>query len=87
MLACPSANGLQERIFSACTWFDNPLRQSLTDKRFEMAVLLAVNESLLQCNVPSEEEARKIVARVIAKFDLSIVFDDSPEAEEIIIED
>jgi len=81
VLACPSANGLQECIFSACTWFDNPLRQSLSDKRFEMAVLLAVNEALLKCNVPTEEEAKEIVARAVAKYDSSLVLDFGAESE------
>ena len=71
---CHCSNGLQERIFSACTWFDNPLRQRLQNKRFEMSVILVVNESLLKCKVPSDDEAKQIVERVIAKFDNSIDF-------------
>ena len=90
VLACPSSNGLQERIFSACTWFDNPLRQRLHNKRFEMSVILAVNESLLKCKVPSDDEAKQIVERVIAKFNNSIDFDAEldlgldPDAEDFV---
>ena len=40
-----------------------------------MSVILAVNESLLKCKVPSNDEAKQIVERVIAKFDNSIDFD------------
>ena len=58
----------QERTFSTCTFFDDPLRQSLKDARFEMAVLLAVNEELLSGEVTSEDEAKKIVEKVVAKF-------------------
>ena len=74
-----SHNGFQERIRSACTWFDSPLRQSLKDKRFEMAVLLAVNESLLACEVPSDEKAKEMVEKVIANFEKDIVFDASAD--------
>ena len=66
IIALPSSNGFQERIFSACTWFDNPLRQSLKSTRFEMAVLLAVNESLLCNKVPSEDELEEIVRNVVS---------------------
>ena len=66
IIALPSFNGFQERIFSACTWFDNPLRQSLKSTRFEMAVLLAVNESLLCNKVPSEDELEEIVKNVVS---------------------
>ena len=65
IIALPSSNGFQERIFSACTWFDNPLRQSLKSTRFEMAVLLAVNKSLLCCKVFSEEKFEEITKNVI----------------------
>lgn len=68
IIALPSHNGFQERIFSTCTWFDDPLRQSLGHARFEMAVLLAVNTNLIQCEVPSEEKVREIVKKVVQKF-------------------
>ena len=71
VIAQPASNDFQERIFSACTWFDNPLRQSLQDERFEMAVLLAVNESFLDMTVPSDARAREIVASVLATFERS----------------
>ena len=69
MIALPSNNGFQERIFSACTHFDNPIRQRLKESRFEMAVLLAVNESLLECEIPSDEKAQEIVEKVIKRFE------------------
>ena len=33
-----------------------------------MAVLLAVNTNLIQCEVPSEEKVREIVKKVVQKF-------------------
>ena len=76
-----------------CTWFDNPLLQKLQNKRFEMSVILAINESLLKCKVPSNDEAKTIVKRVIAKFDNSIDFDAKldlgldPDAEDFVFEE
>ena len=55
-----------------------------------MSVILAVNESLLKCKVPSDDEAKQIVERVIAKFDNSIDFDADldlgldPDAEDFV---
>ena len=46
ILALPASNAFLERIFSACTWFDDPVRQSLGDQRFEKSILLAVNKDL-----------------------------------------
>ena len=69
MIALPSNNGFQERIFSACTHFDNPIRQRLKESRFEMAVLLAVNESILKCEIPTNEKAQEIVEKVIKRFE------------------
>ena len=34
-------------VFSACKYFDNTLRQNLKDERYEMKVLMAVNEHLM----------------------------------------
>ena len=68
MIALPSSNAFQERIFSACTHFDNPIRQRLKESRFEMAVLLAVNESLLECKIPTNEKAQEMVEKVIKRF-------------------
>jgi len=45
VFSIPAANGHQERTFSACTNFDDVLRQRLKEERFEMSVLLAVNKS------------------------------------------
>ena len=67
IIALPTHNGFQERTFSICTWFDSPIRQRLKGSRFEMAVLLAVNESLLSCEVPSEDKAKEIVKNAIQK--------------------
>ena len=65
IIAFPTHNGFQERTFSICTWFDSPIRQRLKGSRFEMAVLLAVNEGILSCEIPSEDEAKKIVEKVV----------------------
>ena len=76
IIALPAANSFQERIFSACTHFNDPLRQSLKEARFEMAVLLSVNESLLSGTVPTEEEAKEIVKDVVAKFETDSELED-----------
>ena len=34
-------------VFSACKYFDNTLRQNLKDERYEMKVLMAVNDHLM----------------------------------------
>ena len=47
IISIPSSNGYQERVFSACTYFDSILRQNLKDERFERKVLMAVNEHLM----------------------------------------
>ena len=67
VIALPTHNGYQERTFSICTWFNSPIRQRLEGSRFEMAVLLAVNEALLSCDVPTEDEAKEIVKEVVQK--------------------
>ena len=41
-----------------------------------MAVLIAVNESILSCEVPSRGKAKEIVKQVIAKYkEMSVDFD------------
>ena len=85
IVALLPSNSFQEPIFSACTWFDNPLRQRQKDGQFEMAVLLAVNEALLSCKIPSEEEAREIVERVIVTFSSSsLESDKEKEADSLL---
>ena len=69
IIALPPSNAFLERIFSACTWFDDPLRQKLQDKRFEMAVLIAVNDKLLNGVVPSEKSVEEIVESVLTLLD------------------
>ena len=68
ILSLPPSNMFLERIFSTCTWFDSHLRQSLADERFEMAVLIAVNDALISGVVPTEDEAKETVENVIATF-------------------
>ena len=67
IIALPTHNGFQERTFSICTWFDSPICQRLKGSRFEMAVLLAVNEGILSCDIPTEDKAKEIVKRVVQK--------------------
>ena len=43
ILALPASNAFQERVFSACTWHDDPLNQSLHNVRFERKFLLGLN--------------------------------------------
>lgn len=71
ILPLPASNAFLERIFSTCTRFDDPLRNALRAKRFEIAVLLAVNEALLDDSgaVPTDDEAQNIVDKVISMFD------------------
>jgi hypothetical protein len=38
-LGLPASNAFQERIFSACTWHDDPLNQRLQTDRFEKKVI------------------------------------------------
>ena len=45
-IAIPPSNGHQKRVFSSYTWFDNPLQQSQKDEKYEMKVLMCVNDSL-----------------------------------------
>lgn len=45
-ISIPPSNGFQERVFSACTYFDGAIQQNLKDERYEMKVLLSVNERL-----------------------------------------
>lgn len=72
ILSVPSANDFQERVFSTCTWFDDPLRQRMKYERYEMSVLLAVNEELLRCKVPSDDETEEIVENVLSMFEESL---------------
>lgn len=65
-LAIPTHNAFLERIFSVCTWFDDPIRQRLKFPKFEMSVLLAVNETFLSNEVPTEDEAKEIVKKAIS---------------------
>ena len=62
--AMPPSNAYMERIFSTCTWFDNPLRQRLNDEKFEMAVIIVVNECILNEKEPSDERKMEIVEMV-----------------------
>ena len=47
IILIPSSNAYQERVFSARTYFDNTLRLNLKDERYEMKVLMAVNDHLM----------------------------------------
>ena len=79
LVSLPNSNAFQERTFSTCTYFDDPLRQRLKRERFEMAVLLAVNEALLKTEVPSEADAKQIVSKVLATFEKSPLVLDATE--------
>ena len=46
-ISIPPSNGYQERVFSACTYFDRNIQQRLKDEKYELKVLLAVNERLV----------------------------------------
>ena len=52
-------------MFSACTWFDDPLRQRLKDDCFEKAVLVAVNECLISGVSATKERVKAIVEKVV----------------------
>ena len=68
-IALPNSNSFQERIFSLYTWFDNPLRQSLKETRFEMAVLLAVNDAFICTETPTDAETVEIMKTIVATFE------------------
>ncbi len=86
VIAVPSSNDFQERTFSACTFFDDVLRQRLKEGRFEMAVLLAKNESLLNKTEIDDDRAKDIirsVMEVMEGLDLGIDL----ESEALVCED
>ena len=69
MVHCLPRIASRNAIFSACTWFEDPLRQLLKEDDFEMAVLLSVNKALFCVEVPSEDDAEKIIVEsVVTKF-------------------
>ena len=64
VIALPPSNAFVECIFSACTWFDDPLHQRLRPKRFKMAIFLDVNEILLLSEeIPTEDEVKQVVEK------------------------
>ncbi|OQR81103.1 hypothetical protein ACHHYP_16757 [Achlya hypogyna] len=46
--ACPDSNGLQERVFYLRKILDSPLRQNISNKKFEMLLLLSFNKKFVQ---------------------------------------
>ena len=52
-----------------------------------MAVLLAVNEALLSCKIPSEEEAKEILERVVAAFSSSSLESDKGREVDSLLEE
>ena len=69
IIALSPSNAFLERIFSACSWFDDPLRQRLKDDHFEKAVLIAVNESLISGVSTTKEKVKGIVETVVLQSD------------------
>ena len=69
IIALPPSNAFLERIFSACSWCDDPLLQRLKDDRFEKAVLIAVNESLISGVSTTKEKVKGIVETVVLQSD------------------
>lgn len=47
VLSKPTHNGFQERVFSRGTYFDNKLRQRISEKSFEMQVLNSLNSDIV----------------------------------------
>ena len=41
------SSGFQERVFSACTYFDCNIQPRQKDKKYEMKVLLSLNKRLV----------------------------------------
>ena len=68
-IALPPSDAFLERIFSACTWFTGPLRQRLKDNRFEKAVFIAVNESLISGVSTTKEKVKGIIETVVLQPD------------------
>ena len=95
LIAIPSPNGILERIFSSCTWFNDSLRWSLKPKRFEMAILESINKVILDesDDAPTNEKVKEIVAKVIDIFEDDIDFDAAIDlslytnAENFIVDD
>ena len=52
-------------MLSACTWFDDPVRQRLRDNRFEKAVLVAVDECLISGVSATKERVKAIVEKAV----------------------
>ena len=80
ILARPSSNACQERIFSSCTYFDAKLRNRLGPQRFEMAVLLlTVNrvwmEETLKAEPLSKEDVDEAAEEVLKFFGIDNVDD------------
>ena len=77
VLARPSSNAYQERIFSSCTYFDAKLRNRLGPQRFEMAVLLTVNcvwmEEMLKAEPLSKEDVDEAAEEVLKFFGIGNV--------------
>ena len=67
IIALPRSNAFLERIFSACSWCDDPLRQRLKDDCFEKAILIAVNESLISGVSTTQETVKAIVETVVVQ--------------------
>jgi hypothetical protein len=81
ILSLPASNGHQDRTFSTCTHFNDKLRQRLRDDRFEMSVLIAANKSMTSIKVPTETEAKAIIAEAVKKVEASAVIDVCEEQE------
>ncbi len=90
IIAEPASNDFQERTFSACTNFDDSLRQRLKEGRFEMAVLLAVNETLLkEAGEVDEGKVKEIINSVMKTFDFDAARDlgIDMDSENLVVED
>jgi hypothetical protein len=79
ILSLPASNGHQERTFSTCTHFNDKLCQRL--RRFEMSVIIAANKSMTSIKVPTETEAKAIIAEAVKKVEASAVIDVCEEQE------
>lgn len=71
IMSLPGSNAHQERTFSTCTHFNDTLRARLKDDKFEMSVIIAANKSITSAKIPTEEEAKAIIANTVKQIESS----------------
>ena len=65
ILAKPDTNAYQERVFSRCTFVDQPLRQRMNPETFELRVLSKVNRNWIKAN--ADRRSKMTAASALSK--------------------